>query len=100
MLIYYDEYVHFKVRSMCRLLPDTKLGEYLPEDIIRGDPAGDLTEIVDGLANIRCYQHGRDPVTEPVKNPLQAVRDIFQGFIMPCICDNILRVVKPAGLNR
>lgn len=64
------------------LLPDTEIRKDIPQQIIRRDLAGDLAEVVQGLADVHGHEVVGDPFVEAAQDGVEALVGATQSFVV------------------
>ena len=74
---------------MTGLLADAELREYILEDVVGGDFAGDLTEVVDRGADILAQQFRRESMLQSVQSRIQRRERLAQGVVVALVGEEI-----------
>ena len=72
---------------------DAELREYILEDVVGGDFAGDLTEVVDGGADILAQKFRRESMLQSVQSRIQCRERLAQGVVVALVGDDGLAAV-------
>lgn len=75
------------------LLADAELREDILEDVVGGDFAGDLTEVVDCGADILAQQFRRESMLQSVQSRIQRRERLAQGVVVALVGDDGLAAV-------
>ena len=75
------------------LFSDAELREYILEDVVGGDFAGDLAEVVDRGADILAQQFRRESMLQSVQSRIQRRERLAQGVVVALVGDDGLAAV-------
>lgn len=71
-----------------RLFPDAKVFEYVAEDFVGGDFAGDFAEVVEAFADVLGDEFTTETGVKAGDNTLNSRESMGKGFVVTDVTDN------------